>query len=113
MREIFKSLVWDQSVNALLVIVFIEAPYLNVWPLRQIITSFTNLMSDKLFEAMTLFVDVSVIKLKNEAHHKEYVRESTKLAIVLHEKGINSDEYKKAREKARLALSRFTVIPRV
>jgi hypothetical protein len=108
MREIFKSIVWDLALEVELAALFLWAPFLSVWPLRQVISGVAKMLSDKFFNALTLFVDVTDIKLKNKEHHEAYVRESVKLAVVLHEKGINSDEYKTQREASKLTMSRFT-----
>ena len=37
-EDIFKSLIWDNSVEAALAALFAAAPYLNVPPLRQIVS---------------------------------------------------------------------------
>lgn len=107
-QAMFKDLVWDNAVEALRVIIFTRAPYLNFWPVKQIISAILTSFSDKLYSSIVLVADISLIKFKNEQHKRQFEAESIRLAVIAQNKGIDSQEFKDARQAAKIALSRFT-----
>lgn len=106
-QQSFKSLVWDGVIDASLSALFVQAPYLNVWPLRQIITGISRLATDKVFAMLKLTVDLQAIVFLNTHHKAAFDNAFVKLKILARDKGIDSPEFKKAKEDAKIDLARF------
>lgn len=104
---LFKDLFWDLSVQAALTALFAYVPVLNVWPLRGIVTGIITLFTDKMYSLMKLLIDVTAIKFTNGEHQRAFDSAAVKLKIIAHDRGIDSDEFRKAREDAKASLSRF------
>ena len=77
---------------------------MGIWPISSII----NYFGDLLFSGFVLVVDVGAIQLLNTQHQSVYNDASLKLKIIAHDKGIESDEFKNAREVAKISMSKFT-----
>lgn len=75
--------------------------FLNVWPLKQIITGVTELLANKLFFLVRLVLDLNVIKLVNEKNQANFDRSVVILRVIAREQGIDSDSFKKGRENAK------------
>ena len=106
-EEIFKELVWNNAIDAALAALFAYCPYLNVPPLRQIINGLTKLIANTFFTYLRLVVDLSAIKLVNAEHQTAFDSASVRLRIISYNKGINSPEFLKAKEEAKIALAKF------
>lgn len=106
-EDLFRGLIWDNAVQAGLVALFLEAPWLNVWPLRPIVQTLVGLLSSKVYDSLRLAVDTEAIALVNADAQKAFDRASVSLSLYEQNFGPNSPEYKKAREDAKAALSRF------
>jgi hypothetical protein len=107
LEELFKNAVWDNLVAAGLSALFLELPWLAVWPLGPVIRVITKTFSDKLFAALQLLVDLQAITFQNTASKKAFENEAVKLKIIAMDKGINSPEFQKAKEDAKIALSKM------
>lgn len=79
---------------------------INFWPLNVIV----HKIFDGFYAKLNMFADVGAIKIFNAEHAKALTSADVTLKIIALDKGINSDEYKNARENALLALSRYTRI---
>lgn len=110
-QQIFKDLVWDVSVKAGEIYLEGVVPALNLPVLKQAEEGVVQVISDALFNQLILFIDITAIKLVNSAHQSAYDRASIELAVIAQDKGIESDEFKKARDVAKAALSQFTYLP--
>lgn len=106
-EQAFKSLVWDTAVQAGLTYLFAAAPYLNIWPLRQIIVGLANLVSSQLFEGVKLSVDLQAIRLINGQAQKQFEAAQLRLRLIAMQKGADSKQFKEATEDAKRALSDF------
>jgi hypothetical protein len=106
-EKLFKELVWDNLIKIGLLALFADAPVFAIWPLRQIVTTLVSVLSEKLFSALKTVTDVTAIPLINSQHQRAFDAASVKLKIIAHDKGIDSDEFKKAREDAKVALAQF------
>lgn len=104
-EDIFKSLVWDLIVRAVIDSIVSAVPFLVPfkWLIGFLITKFT----DRFYESVKLFIDMKSIVIKNAEHLSVYNKASATLQIIAHDKGIDSREFQNAREEARVALSRF------
>lgn len=106
-EKIFKSLVWDTLIEAGLAALFTAMPGLNIWPIRTILSGFIHLFSDRLFGVLKLTVDLQAIAFVNEAHKKAFDNEAVKLKILAKDRGIDSPEFKEARDDAKVVLSQY------
>lgn len=110
LESIFKSLVWDRAIDAGFISLFAAAPYLAVWPLGKLLRDLANVVGNYLFSSFSMFVDVSFIKLKNSEMQTAYDKASVTLMVIAHDRGIESEAFKNARDAAKIALSRFANI---
>jgi hypothetical protein len=101
-EQIFKDIVWDTALKAATV----NYPVLAVWP----ISAFVNTISNYIFSGVKQVVDVGAIELLNSAHQSAYQKSSITLAVIAHDKGINSLEFINARKAALDAMAVFTQV---
>lgn len=106
-EDAFKSMVWDNLVEAGLTAFFAYFTFLNIPVVRQTIRYLATSFSDFLFANARLFLDVTAIKIVNSAAKSKYDTELLRLKIISLEKGNQSNEYKAARENAKAALAKF------
>jgi hypothetical protein len=106
-EDLIKKGLWDVLVRAKLEALFIAAPWLNIWPLRQITTGLAQLVTDDLFNEFRKWVDVTALPIINLELRKKFDQAAVTLAVIAHEKGIESPEFLNARETAHEAFARF------
>lgn len=97
-EDLFKSFVWTPFIDGLL-----TQHGLNWWPL----SAMARLLTDKIFEKLRLIVDLGAISFVNKEHEKAFNTESVKLHIIAKAKGLDSPEYREAKERAKDALGSF------
>lgn len=102
-EDLFKSFVWDNIVTAAL-----TSLGLNFWPLNSIL----RFISTKIFDQIRLAFDLSAIVFLNQLHKDAFDREMVKLKIVAVDHGIDSEEFKKAKEDAKAVLAKFVAYNR-
>lgn len=107
LSKIFKGLIWDLLISALLKKIFAALPILGWGPIGWLVTFIVGKLADALFEVLAEFVNFQVIVLRKEALAKEYAVQSYNLKQLADSKGIDSDEFKAQREKAKAALAQF------
>lgn len=105
--DLFKDLIWQPIVKLILAELFKLLPFLAWGPLGPIVTLIVTYLAEKIFTAVKLFVDLQVISLKNKEHQAAYDRASVSLKIIAKDKGIDSPEFRKARDENKAALSDF------
>ena len=93
----FKDLIWDNVIEAALIELFAAFPFLNFWPVNMVIRYIVMEFADYTYAGVTLAIDTTVIKLKNEELQREYDSAAVKLRIVARGHGIESEEFKNAR----------------
>lgn len=103
--DIFKRLVWDTLVSVMLKQLFSAVPWLGWGPVGLLVGWIVGMVADYLYVALEMAVDLQVIKFKNEAHRREFEKASVTLHILAKEKGIDSPEFKSARDEHKKALS--------
>lgn len=106
-ESIFKSLLWDTTVEGLLAHIYASAPWLTLWPLKQVTSGLVTLATDKFYSILKTFVDVETISFVNAEHAKAYDSASLKLKVIALEKGVDSEEFRKAKDDAKAALSQL------
>lgn len=97
-EDVFKSLAWDTLVTTGL-----DELNLDFWPINVIIRFFTT----KLYEQLRLQFDLGAIAFLNAEHKAAFDKADVTLKIIASDKGIDSDDYKRAKENAKIALSKF------
>lgn len=106
-EKIFKSVIWDTTLRVSLTAFYIKVPFLGLPVIRNVFEFFVFMLSDFMFEGMRLVTDVTAIKIVNEVHRKAYEKSVVTLTIVANSNGVESDEYKKARDNAATHFAQF------
>lgn len=109
-EQIFKDLVWSPAIKAGELALESAVPFFALPVINIVERGVIDQLSGWVFEQVVLLIDVTVIKLANIEHQEAYDKASLELKVIAVDKGINSDEFKIARDAARLALSKFTNI---
>lgn len=105
---IFRDLVWRPMIKAGEVWIEGNVPILAFPGIKQISEELVEQLADWTFEQIRMFIDIAAIKLVSSAHQSAYDQASLELRIIAINKGIDSQEFKNARDKALEDLSRFT-----
>lgn len=109
-EQIFKSLVWDNAIKAGQVALVGAVPFFGLPVINTITNWFIGIVTNWIYKIIVLFIDIEAIKLVNAVHQAQYDAASVRLKIIAIDRGINSDEFKKARDEAKAALSKLTNI---
>lgn len=86
---------------------FAWQPWLNTWPLGNFIRGMTEFLSEKLFKFIRLVIDLRVIKFVNEKNQAAFDRSMVTLKAMARGYGIDSEEFKRARENAKQNFADF------
>lgn len=105
--DVFKSLVFDQLTKAAIAQILGLSPFLAWGPIAYIIGQAVVYVGDVIYNQLKDAVNLEVILIKNEAFHKAYVNASLSISKIAKEKGIDSPEFRKARDEHKAALSKF------
>lgn len=106
-EKIFKDLLWDVGVTALKTYLRGLVSFLN-WPIvSRVFEAIVLKASEWLFDIIVTTIDVDYIRITDPLHRATYDSAQLKLKLIAHSKGIDSDEFKKARDEARASLSTF------
>ncbi len=106
-EDLFKTLVWDSLVKAGMEAILVQVPGLRVWPLSALTRYVIGTFSEKLYGVTKLAVDLQAISFLNGQHKRAFDRAAVTLKIIANEKGIESEEFRKAKDEAKSALSQF------
>lgn len=106
-ESLFKDLVWDNIITVALTALTVAVPFLAVWPVRPIMMFIVHQFTDALYDVLKLTFDLTQIAFTNELHKRTFDHEAVKLHVIAKEKGIDSDEFKAAKEDAKNALAVF------
>jgi len=112
MNDLFKQLVWDNIVEAVVARIFLSIPALGWGPLGVIVSFVVSLIATKLYEVLKLSINLQMIVFQNAAHLKAYVEASSKLREIAQSKGIDSAEFRSARNEDKKRLSEFVQFAR-
>ena len=104
---LFKDMVWDillkKGISTLMLSLSISPQgFLGI-----ILTKLIIAIADKLYPIMVKMVKIETIQIQDEIHQKSFERAQLKLKIIAKEKGIDSQEFKDAREKEKQALRKL------
>ncbi len=111
-EQIFKDLIWEPLLLAGETALFTwESPVLAVPIVGGVLTAVEkeaiSLASEWMFRQFVLLIDITAIKWVNQEHQAAYDRASEKLLVIATDSGIDSVEFKKARDDAKAALAQF------
>ena len=107
LEELFKSMVWDAIVKALIARLFVIVPFLGWGPIGLVVTWGLTLLAEKLYSAIKLFINLEMIVLRNAEHERAFTRAGSELYLIARDKGIESEEFGRAREEHKVALAAF------
>jgi hypothetical protein len=107
LEKILKDLFWDALVQLALKKLFQLIPWLGWGPLGILVSWVVGHFADLAFEALVQYVDHTSIAFRNAAMHRAYVTASLDLRKLAHEKGIDSEDFRLAREEHKKRLSEF------
>lgn len=104
---LFKDMVWDillkKGISTLMLSLSISPQgFLGI-----VLTKLIIAIADKLYPIMVKMVKIETIQIQDEIHQKSFERAQLKLKIIAKEKGIDSQEFKDAREKEKQALRKL------
>ncbi len=105
MNDIFKSLIWDALIKLALTQLFKAIPFLGWGPIGWIVSMIAVYFGNKLYDVVEMFINFKMIIFNNEKLHREYVDASINLKNLAEINGIDSEEFKDAREKHKKSLS--------
>lgn len=105
LSEIFKKLVWDTLVTVAIKQLFAAVPWLGWGPVGVIVGWVGGLVADQIYKALDMMVALQLIVIKNKALAKDFAAAALTLKEIGQAKGIDSPEFKEARDehKKRLA----------
>jgi hypothetical protein len=103
--DLFKNLVWDVWVKAVLGRLFAAVPLFGWGPIGFFVTSMVMKFTDALYSSIKEFINIEAIEFRNKEFGKAYATASVKLKIIAREKGIDSPEFRSARDADKIALS--------
>ena len=104
-EDLFQTTIWNPLLDFGLAALFAQFPYLNWWPLNASIKFFARKLTDAIFKALTDVLNLRYVILKNLGMQKMFVQHQLKMKGVAIEKGTDSQEFKDAKNKAKIALA--------
>ena len=102
--SIFKSMVWDVLLKRGIDILITSLSISPQGFLAMLITKVIIIVANKLYPIIVQMVRIESVILTDEVHQKSFERAQLKLKIIAKEKGIDSQEFKDAREKEKESL---------
>lgn len=107
--DLFKELIWHALVKAALQRLFALVPLLGWGPIGYVISFFAMKYADQLYDAVKLLIQIELIVFRNKETEKAFNTASVKLKIVARDKGLDSAEYKEARDEDKKSLSQMVM----
>lgn len=107
-EQIFKQLIWDSVLLGGEKALEVYAPFLALPVLSTIEEGTLNAVGDWLYSKLVLVIDIAAIQLVNTAHQAAWTSASVNLKVIAHDKGMDSPEFRKARDEAKIALAQFS-----
>jgi hypothetical protein len=99
-EELFKELIWDVVLAAVLGALTASLPG---W-VSTIIISIVKGFTDKLFGGLTLMLEMDSARIKNNDFRVAFNAAAVRLKLVAQQKGIDSPEFRKERNEHKKAL---------
>lgn len=111
-ESIFKNVVWDPLFAAGETWLIAEVPALKLPILSTLEHATIQEISDYTFGLVKEFIDIEYIVLKDNHAQKIYTGAVVSLKALALQKGIDSDDFKKARDQARDDFAQFILYRR-
>jgi len=109
LNEILRILAKEVLVPLILKRLIAQLPFLG-WPIIGPIASIAlNWIVGKVVDELALFIDFTAIAFRNDKARREFDRAGIALSIIAEQKGVESNEFKEAREQYKNALSDLVV----
>lgn len=108
-EDVFGNVVWDNLVDLELE-AFFSLPcfaWCRIWPIGPIIRYVVHRYSTKFYARFRTFIDITVIKIMDTAAKNEFEKQALMLKVIEIDRGLNSQDYKDAKEKARTSFLEF------
>ncbi len=109
--DVFKDLVFDTALKLVINKIIAQAAFLSWGPIAYLVGVAVNYIGGLLYEALREYINLEVIILKHEAHHKAFVSAQIALRGIAQTKGIESQEFQDARSIHKAALAKFLRSP--
>lgn len=109
-EQIFKDLVWDPMIRAGEWWIEGEVPLLDAPVIKQADEALINTIFDAIYQGIIKIIDIESIKMTSAARQTAYDASSIRLMVVASDSGIDSEEYRKARDEELVELAKFTHI---
>lgn len=88
----------------------VTIPILNLSAIQSVQDSIIGKLSDAIYAQVVTVIDVTAIRFMDDAHQSAYEKACSKLLVIAHDKGIDSQEFINARDNAKKALSQFVAL---
>lgn len=105
--DLFRELVWGSLVKAVLGRIFAAVPLLGWGPIGFVVAFFVNKIASEIYDDVKELIKLEVIEFRNKEFEKAFNTTSVKLKIIAREKGIESPEFRSARDADKIALSKL------
>lgn len=105
--DTFKDLVFDPLVNGAISKLLARAAWLSWGPVAFIVTQVVTLVANFLYKEFRELVNIGTIKLMNAEHQMAYEKASVAEYMAYKSKGLDSPEFRKAREQNKKDLAKF------
>jgi len=104
---LYKELVWDTTITAGLAVAETYVAVLRAPVIKGLFEFTVRTVGNWIYKNLVLVTDIAAIHLVNADHQAAYDKASLVLEVIAHDKGIDSPEFARARDEAKIALSRF------
>lgn len=95
--DVLKGILKDIVIPLVIKQIVKAVPFFGLPIINPIFVFIAGLIADKMFDEMSLFLDFQRIAFRNSEFQREFDRAGVSLLILADQKGIDSDEFKKAR----------------
>ena len=95
--DLFKTLLWDTLVQAGVSRLFLIIPWLGWGPVGVLVSFIITKFADIMYEGLKMSVNLEVIAIRDERLKLAYNDAAVRLHIIAKDKGIDSKEFKDAR----------------
>lgn len=107
--DIFKELLWDSILKAALAKLLAKSVILSWGPVAALITWVVTSFSDDLYVLIKTLITIELIVYRNKQLQVAYGNSANNLKNVALSKGIDSAEFRKARDENKNHLSAFVM----
>jgi len=99
--EAVKTLIWDNLIDAALIALYAEFPWL-AWGLFKWLTGYiARKYSDIFYEFVSEFINLKQIALTNKKDNDKFTESSVRLYLLARDYGVNSKEYLEYKNEAK------------